>query len=330
MVHPLAHQPFCRHVGEAKLNIYTLDLNAQNIPRTIAAFLVVGPEGPVLVETGPASTLEILKARLAEYGYSPADIRHVLVTHIHLDHAGAAGWWARQGVQIYVHHIGAPHLIDPAKLLSSAKRIYGDALDTLWGKTVPAPPERVHALYDGDTIQVAGLTFTALDTPGHAGHHHTFRLGAVAFVGDAAGVRLPGSTFTTLPTPPPEFDREAWQGTISRLLNQDLATLYLTHFGPIENAREHLTAFADLIDRSTEFARAKIQRGVARDVLLAQYLNWNRDRADSHGLSKSDFRQSETAFPTSIWVDGLMRYWRKRGLRSQGTQRRLALRGRCR
>jgi glyoxylase-like metal-dependent hydrolase (beta-lactamase superfamily II) len=147
------------------LIIHTLDLNFLDTPHAIAAYLIVGLEGPVLVETGPGSTRENLAARLAEHGYTPADIRHALVTHIHLDHAGAAGWLAQHGAHIYVHQVGAPHLVDPSKLLNSARRIYGDLMDTLWGETLPVPAGRVTALTDGQAIHVAGLTFTALDSP---------------------------------------------------------------------------------------------------------------------------------------------------------------------
>lgn len=295
------------------MDIYALDLNFQNLSQTVGAYLVVGPEGPVLVESGPASTLETLQARLAEHDYAPADVRHVLLTHIHLDHAGAASWWARQGAQVYVHHVGAPHLIDPARLLSSAQRIYGETMGTLWGQTLPVPAEQVHPLHDGDTIQAGGLTFTALDTPGHARHHHVFRVGEVAFTGDAAGVRLPGSSFISLPTPPPEFDLERWQKTVARLLDEDLATLYPTHFGPIENARAHLEAVSELLDQSAAFVRDRMQTGVERDVLIQQYSAWSHERARTHGLSEQDLEKYELANPTFMSVDGLIRYWRKRG-----------------
>ena len=116
------------------MKVFVLDLDFQHTPRTMAAYLIVGNAGPVLVETGPGSTLPMLHARLSEHGYEPKDIQHVLVTHIHLDHSGAAGWWANQGAAVYVHHVGAPHLIDPARLLRSAGRIYGEAMDHLWGQ----------------------------------------------------------------------------------------------------------------------------------------------------------------------------------------------------
>lgn len=296
------------------MNIYPLDLNFQTITHVIAAYLVVGPQGPVLVETGPASTLATLQARLAGHGYAPADVQHVMVTHIHLDHAGAAGWWARQGARVCVHHVGAPHIVDPARLLSSAQRVYGEALDRLWGETLPAPAGRVRALHDGDTIEAGGLTFTALDTPGHAWHHHVFRVGDVAFTGDAAGICLPGSDYIWLPAPPPEFDLQAWQRTIARLLDQNLVALYPTHFGPLENVRGHLEALSALINQAAEFVRERMRAGVGRDALLQQYLERERERARSHGLSQRHFQQCETICPPFMSVDGLMRYWRQQGV----------------
>lgn len=284
-----------------------------NTPHAIAAYLVVGPEGPVLVETGPGSTLEALKARLAEHGYAPADVRHVLVTHIHLDHAGAAGWWAQQGAQVYVHHLGAPHLIDPSKLLGSAKRIYGDMMDRLWGDVLPAPADRVTALKDDQIVHVAGLAFNSLDTPGHANHHHVFRLGDIAFTGDAAGVRLPGNSLISLPSPPPEFDLEAWQRTLARLLGENFARIYPTHFGPIDDVREHLMAFNALLYESAEYVREQMQAGVERNELVTCYVEWHRKRATDLGVSDEVFQKYEIANPKFMSVDGMLRYWAKKG-----------------
>ncbi len=174
------------------MRIDTIDLEFQGASNVIASFLIHGPGGPVLVETGPVSTLPTLLARLEERGVRPGDVRDVLVTHIHLDHAGAAGWWAREGARVWVHSVGAPHLVDPGKLLASAKRIYGDRMDALWGEVVAAPADRVIAVDDGAQLEVGGLSITAIDTPGHAWHHHVYRLEDVAFTGDAAGILLPG------------------------------------------------------------------------------------------------------------------------------------------
>ena len=293
------------------MNIHVLDLNFRDTPHAIAAYLVVGPAGPALVETGPGSTLGTLRARLAECGYAPADIRHVLVTHVHLDHAGAAGWWARQGAQVYVHRAGAPHLVDPSKLLTSARRIYGDRMESLWGDVLPIPAEQVTALDDGDTIHVAGLTFTALDTPGHATHHHVFCLGDIAFSGDAAGVRLPDSSLIALPSPPPEFDLQAWLGTLACLWRENFSVIYPTHFGPVDDVRGHLEAFEALLRESAAFVRDRMRAGVERGELVRQYVDWNRDRAVKQGIPEGVFQQYETANPLFMSVDGIMRYWRK-------------------
>jgi glyoxylase-like metal-dependent hydrolase (beta-lactamase superfamily II) len=294
------------------LIVHTLDLNFLGMPQAIAAYLVVGPAGPALIESGPASTLEALRARLAEHGYAPADIRHVLLTHIHLDHAGAAGWWARQGARIYVHHVGAPHLIDPSKLLNSARRIYGETMDRLWGEVLPVPADQLTALSDGDVVQAGGLSFSALDTPGHAYHHHVYRLGDVAFTGDAAGIHLPGSALIFLPSPPPEFDLEAWQRTLARLAGENFAAIYPTHFGAVEDPREHLAQLGRLLVEAAHFVRDRMLVGVERDPLIEQYTAWNRARAEALGVSEDVFLRYQATNPLFMAVDGILRYWRKK------------------
>ncbi len=294
------------------MEIHSIDLHFQGKVHEIATYLVVGPQGPVLVEPGPCSTLAALHTGLAQYGYKSSDIRHILVTHIHLDHAGSAGWWAQQGSRTHVHQRGARHLIDPTKLIASAKRIYQDRMDALWGEILPAPAEQVTALADVDTVQVGGLTFTALDTPGHANHHHSFRLDDVVFTGDAAGMRLPGSPFISLPTPPPEFNLEAWHQTLIRLLEEKFTTLYLTHFGPIMDVQPHLEMLTSLLDQSAEFVRERMQNDVDRDKIMQEYQAWDRNRAAAKGVSEQVYEQYEIAGSTSMSVDGLMRYWRKR------------------
>jgi glyoxylase-like metal-dependent hydrolase (beta-lactamase superfamily II) len=235
-----------------------------------------------------------------------------LVTHIHLDHAGAAGWWAAQGATVYVHHFGAQHLIDPGKLMASAGRIYGDKMDSLWGSMVPAPAERVVALYDNDQIEAAGLTFTALETAGHARHHHVFKLGQIGFAGDAAGIRLPGSTFIDLPAPPPEFDREAWLDTLQRLQAVGFEQLYPTHFGPIDEVAAHLTQFDQLVNDCTEWVRQKMAAGLSRDEMVMAYERWVWERGLAAGVDADTMALYEMANPLYMSVDGIRRYWQKR------------------
>jgi len=293
------------------LEIHTLDLGFQGTTHAIAAYLVVGPGGPILVETGPASTTAALEARLADHGVAVTDIRHALVTHIHLDHAGGAGWLARQGTRIYVHHAGAPHLVDPARLLSSAARIYGGDMDRLWGATLPVPADRVTALAAGEEARVGGLTLRALDTPGHAVHHLTFRLGDVAFTGDAAGVRLPGESMVALPAPPPEFDLTAWDRTLARLAGERFARVYPTHFGPFDDVVTHLAQLRDILHASAAFVQREMATGRDRDALVARYTDWNRERAAAAGVSEGALAAYELANPLFMSVDGIMRYWRK-------------------
>ena len=294
------------------MRIETLDLNFGGLAEVIAAFLVYGPEGPVLVETGPGSTLPNLLARLAEQGIEPEEVRHVLVTHIHLDHAGAAGWWAQRGATVYVHEVGAPHLVDPGKLLSSAGRIYGDRMDSLWGETLPAPAERVVAVADGAVIKVAGLRIEAISTPGHAWHHHVFRLEDVAFVGDAAGIRIGERAWIDLPAPPPEFDLEAWKESLEHLRCESSATIYRTHFGPTTKVNEQLDRFEILLDEAAASVRQMMEEGLDRGEMIDRFSDLMRQRAEALGVESSAFRAYELANPRTMSVDGIARYWHKR------------------
>lgn len=296
------------------MQIHTLDLNYQNVPQTIAAYLVVGSEEPILIETGPGSTLKKLLEQLAQYDVHPPDIKHVLVTHIHLDHAGAAGWWAQQGAEVFVHPAGAPHLIDPSKLLASATRIYGDKMEQLWGETVAAPEGRVKIIHDNDIIEIGGLSFTALDTPGHASHHHTYRLQDVGFVGDAGGIHLPGMLMSDLPAPPPEFHLEKWESTIDRLLAENFRAIYLGHFGIVENVTDYLLDLKETMRAAAGFVRKQMKAGLDQEQVIALYEGWNRERARQLGANDNVIHQYETANPWYMSVLGMMRYWRKQGI----------------
>ena len=293
------------------MDINTLDLNFQGISSLIAAYLIEGPAGYVLVETGPMTTLPTLLDHLANRGLRTSDIRHVLVTHIHLDHAGAAGWWARQGAQIYVHRIGQPHLIDPSRLLQSVQRIYGDMMEPLWGEVLPAPADCVTPVEDGMAIEVAGLTFRAINTPGHAWHHHTYRLEEIAFCGDAAGVCLNNSPWVSFPSPPPEFNLEAWRQTLDRLQVEEPQALYLTHFGRVEHVRQHLQQVRARMEEMSEFVRVRMEDGMGRNQLVKEYIGHVAAAAEAQGLTEEDWRQYESVIPTFMSVDGIIRYWQR-------------------
>ena len=216
---------------------------------------------------------------LERLGVSPVDVRDVLVTHIHLDHAGAAGWWARQGARVHVHPVGAPHLVDPARLLASSKRIYGEAMDSLWGEVLPAPADRVLAVEDGAMLEIGGLHIEVMDTPGHARHHHVYRVGDAAFTGDAAGIRLPGNGWIDLPAPPPEFDLDAWRMTLDRLRRTGLHTLYRTHFGPVSGVDEELSRFERVLQQGAEWIREMLERGLDRERMIEEFSERTRGQA---------------------------------------------------
>jgi len=294
-----------------KPEIYVLDLNFQGLPEITAAYLIVGPGGPILIETGPGSTLPTLLSQIRQHGYEPEQIKHVLVTHIHLDHAGAAGWWAQQGAQIYVHSFGARHLISPEKLLASAQRIYGDKMDTLWGEMLPAPAENITEVFDNDVLKLAGLTITALETPGHARHHHVYILGDVAFTGDAAAARLPGWDLPDVPAPPPEFELEVWEATLDRLLAQNFQRIYPTHFGAVDDVAGHLLAVKALVRETAVFIKAQMAAGHSRDEIIPLYKSWFAERARAAGLTDEGIAHYAAANPLYMSVDGIMRYWRK-------------------
>jgi len=294
------------------MNIETIDLQFQGTSRVIAAFLIRGPEGPVLIETGPGSTLPTLIAELKRLGVEPGEIRDVLVTHIHLDHAGAAGWWARQGANIHVHPIGAPHIVDPEKLLGSAARIYGDRMDELWGETLSAPADRVFAVEDGATLHVGGLDITAIATPGHAWHHHVYRIDDIAFTGDAAGIKLPESHWIDLPAPPPEFSLDAWRETLTMLRGLGLRTLYRTHFGPGNDANAELELFEEVLEQGAAWVRKMMDEGLDRDHMVAIFGDEMRSLASADGSNAELLHAYELANPRTMSVDGIARYWRKK------------------
>src|SRR5688500_5608127 len=178
----------------AQTRVVTLDLNFQGRPHAIASYLIRHPKGDgvVLIESGPGSTRAGLEAGLAKEGLSPHDVTHLLLTHIHLDHAGAAGWLARQGADVYVHPVGAPHMLDPEKLLASATRIYGDRMDLLWGEFLPVPEDKLHVVRERQERVIGNLGFLPINTPGHAEHHYAYIFEDICFSGDVGGVRIPG------------------------------------------------------------------------------------------------------------------------------------------
>jgi len=217
--------------------VNVIDLHHMGNEKTIAAYVLDTDDGPALFDCGPATCLDALKRGLDDNGLELTDIRHLLLSHIHLDHAGAAGTLVREhpSLQVHVSGIGAPHLVDPSRLERSARRLYGDSFDTLWGELAPVPEANVHIV--GDLV----LGLECFPTPGHASHHVCYldRDGTL-YAGDAAGVRIQPGRFVMPPTPPPEFDLDAWQQTLEIIERRDPARLALIHWGVATDVQRHL------------------------------------------------------------------------------------------
>lgn len=291
--------------------IHTLDLNFMGMPGTIAAYLIPHAHGGILIESGPGSTLPVLQEQLGRHGLSAADITDVLLTHIHLDHAGAAGWLARQGARIHVHPAGAVHLCNPEKLLNSAARIYGPMMETLWGEFLPVPEERLSVVQAGDEIEIEGLTFRAIDTPGHANHHYAYLLGEALFSGDVGGIRLPGRRHLRLPMPPPEFNLEEWRLSLERLKKETIRSILPTHFGLFPDADWHLAAIEKSLDEVEDWIEATMPAAPPVEALGEQFMTWTRERSLAAGLAPAELDAYELANPSWMSTHGIQRYWRK-------------------
>lgn len=294
------------------MTITTIDLLDLDTPGSIAAYLLESSDGPVLVEVGPSRTFPNLVAALAERGIRPADVRHALVTHIHFDHAGAAGHLARHGATIYVHEFGARHLVDPSRLVASAARIYGDALERRWGPILPVPADRIAEVHDGDVLRFGDLELRAIETPGHARHHHAYvveRGGErVAFTGDAAATWLPDTPFISLPTPPPEFDLERWLASLDRLEAEACDAIYPTHFGRVDDVGGHLRRVRAELVTHVGVVRALVESGLSDTAVRAAYARFVDEQA--RGLNVPDARRRfyVSDAVSSMNVSGILRY----------------------
>jgi glyoxylase-like metal-dependent hydrolase (beta-lactamase superfamily II) len=292
-------------------SIYTLDLNFLNRKDAIAAYLIPYSGGAVLVETGSGSTINELTNNLYQHGLKPKDVTHVLLTHIHLDHAGAAGWLAKQGAQIFVHPVGEHHMKYPEKLISSAKRIYGDKMDLLWGEFLPVPAEKLTSVGDRDQIKVGNLVFTAIHTPGHAEHHISWLLEDTCFTGDVGGIRIPGVFYIRLPLVPPELNFEKWRHSLALLSDIGFKNIVPTHFGIFNDAEAHLTSARQILDENERWMEQALIDVTPIEELRDQYVTFLHKQGLSLGVSEDTLQISEIANPSRMAADGIQRYWNK-------------------
>lgn len=293
-----------------------LDLLFLGRRHAIATAVVRGPSGIALIDPGPSTCLETLELGLQGIGSRLADVSDILLTHIHLDHAGATGTILRRhpDVRVVVHTRGAPHLIAPERLVESARRLWGAEMDRLWGEVSPVPERRLHVVNGEEQVLAAGRTFDVAYTPGHASHHVSYfdAESRIAFVGDTAGVCIDGG-YILPPTPPPDIDLALWKASVARIERWSPDTLFLTHFGPASDVRPHLARLIDHLGTVAELV-AESLRAPGSDEERAAAFAADLRRELARTMSDAQVNAYETAAQFQLLWLGLARYWRKRSL----------------
>jgi glyoxylase-like metal-dependent hydrolase (beta-lactamase superfamily II) len=309
----------CAKLPAAMSSISTLDNLWTGRPHTIAAGLLESDGHRSIVDPGPGSTLETFHQGLRAHGLGVGDLDAILLTHIHLDHAGATGALVRENrrLAVYVHKFGAPHMIDPSKLLASAQRLWPNDLQRLFGEALPVPAENLRILEGGETLTLGSRKLEVVYTPGHASHHVSYfdQAEGVAFVGDTAGVRIEGNSFAMPATPPPDIDLEIWEKSFAAILKRKPARLFLTHYGYSDDPAEHILLFRERLHRwaalTSEILRTAVSDSAAMDAFMsATYAEISKhlpsNEADHYAFSAG----------LNLSFLGLARYLRKRAAAS--------------
>ena len=296
--------------------LWQIDLGFQGREGVISAYLLAQGDDLALIETGPTSTLPHLLAGLRAAGFEPGQLGTVVVSHIHLDHSGGAAVLLRDhapNAVVRVHPVGAPHLVDPARLVASATRLYGERMDTLWGEVAPLPAEKVVGLEDAVPFQVGGRPLSALYTPGHASHHVVVwdPSRGVAFTGDVGGVRMAGTGFNLPPAPPPELDPDGWAASAERMRRLGAERLFLTHGGPFADVGAHLDQLMPNLDELTALAKERLLAGDDHAALTDRIRAWAAGRLGP--VDPGVLENLEWAAPSYLAASGLTRLLTKRG-----------------
>jgi len=292
-----------------------VDLNHLGRSSVIGAAVLELDDGVAIVDPGPSSTAPVLRAGLAGSGIQVSDVRWLLVTHVHLDHAGACGSLVRENpaIRVVVHERGARHMADPSRLVASARRVFGERMDELWGPFLPVPGGNLHIVSDGDPISLGnqGRRLEVAYTPGHAKHHVSYfdAETRIAFVGDAAGARIRDAETILPATPPPDFDPDLIQASVERILEWQPERLFLTHFGLATDVNGHAARHAKKLSDWSQQVRQSLQETDSDQVLAGRFSEWVRaDLRDS--MDEESVLAYEQGAATDLSWSGLARYWR--------------------
>lgn len=294
--------------------IHTLDLHFLQENSAIASFLIETSDGFVLIESGPETTFNHLIEAIEKLGFDWKEIKHLFLSHIHFDHAGAAWKFAQNGTKVYVHPVGLPHLQNPEKLWNSAAMIYGDDMDRLWGKMEPIDENLLVGVDDGDEIQIGNSNFKVIYTPGHAVHHNSYQLDNVIFTGDAAGVKIENGPVVP-PCPPPDINVELWLTSIQKMKNLNPEVIYLTHFGRIQNPQKHFDELEFMLDDWATWMKQHFEAQTLPEEIMPQFMEYIKNQLLDAGVSEENVIKYEYANPSWMSVAGLLRYWK---LKEQG------------
>lgn len=292
-------------------SVKVIDLLFQEKSQAIACYLIPHPDGVILVESGPGSTLPNLEKSLNDLGYDLRHITDVFLTHIHLDHAGASGFLASLDANIYVHPFGAKHLADPAKLINSAERIYGNRMEKLWGEILSVPQSKIRLISDGEIVKIRGNQIRCIFTPGHAEHHACYLFEGICFTGDIGGIRIPGNQYVRIPMPPPELDLDKWLASLEKIKRLKPNFIAPTHFGIYQDPVEHLEIAVETIYELKSWINIHLNKTTEVNVLKLEFNEWMIKQAKSENLTPEVIESFSLSNPLDMSVDGMIRYWTK-------------------
>jgi len=297
-------------------DISYVDLNFCDTPKAIATG-VYGGDAVALVDPGPGSCIDTLRSMLKAQGIRVGDIESICLTHIHLDHAGATGLLVEENakIRVFVHEKGAPHVIDPSKLINSANQLWGvEGVARLWGKVIPVPQSNLHVLGERDRIVAGGRVFDVRYTPGHASHHVSYfdEGSGIVWAGDTAGLRFTSKVFTLPPTPPPDIDLEAWRESLAKIRAWKPETVFITHFGAYGGVAEHLDRFETSLHDVAEMAKRAIESDASDEAKYATFKTDVENYVRQGGVTEEDVRPLEHVGPLEFNWRGLVRYWKKK------------------